>query len=115
MYCFFGFSLHLPILYIFCCGQQVHAGSKTLHQENPPVLNWKCRLTQVDRHNGRTAVVVVIVLFCCFVGVYFGSICVSFFGAFFWSLLIPVKSMRIKTDVWNVLLYTLYYMSRVMT
>ena len=37
--------------------------SKTLHQENPPVFNWRCRLTQVDlyiRH--KTAVVFVIVL-----------------------------------------------------
>jgi len=29
-----------------CC-QQGHACSKTLHQQNPPVLNWRCRLTQV--------------------------------------------------------------------
>jgi len=25
----------------------------TLHQQNPPVLNWRCRLTQVDLYNGR--------------------------------------------------------------
>jgi len=29
------------------CHQQGHAGSKILHQQNPPVLNWRCRLTQV--------------------------------------------------------------------
>jgi len=28
------------------CPQKRHAG--TLHQQNPPVLNWRCRLTQVD-------------------------------------------------------------------
>jgi len=27
----------------------------------PPVLNWKCRLTQVDPYNGRKTVVVVVV------------------------------------------------------
>jgi len=30
-----------------CC-----AGSKTLQQQNPPVRNWKWRLTQVDLYNG---------------------------------------------------------------
>ena len=29
------------------CRQQGHVDSKTLHQQNPPVLNWRCRLTQV--------------------------------------------------------------------
>ena len=24
-----------------------------LHQQNPPVLSWRCQLTQVDLHNGR--------------------------------------------------------------
>jgi len=28
--------------------QQGHAGSKTLHRQNAPVLNWRCQLTQVD-------------------------------------------------------------------
>ena len=28
-------------------------GSKTLHQQNPPDLNWRYRLTQVDLYNGR--------------------------------------------------------------
>jgi len=41
---------------------QRHAGSKTLHQQKPPVLNWRCRLTQVDLHNGRKMVVVVVVV-----------------------------------------------------
>jgi len=39
------------------CRLQGHAGSKTLHQQNPPVLNWRCRLTQVDLYNGRKTVV----------------------------------------------------------
>ena len=30
-----------------------HVGSKTLHQQNPLVVNWSCRLTQVDLYNGR--------------------------------------------------------------
>jgi len=30
------------------CRQQGHVGSKTLHQQNPPVLNCRCWLTQVD-------------------------------------------------------------------
>jgi len=43
------------------CRQQGHAGSKTLHQQNPPVLNWRCQLTQVDLYDGRKMVVVVVV------------------------------------------------------
>jgi len=35
--------------------------SKTLHQQNPPVLNWRCRLTQVNLYNGRKTVFVVVV------------------------------------------------------
>jgi len=31
-----------------------------LHQQNPPVLNWRCRLTQVDLNNGRKTVVVFV-------------------------------------------------------
>ena len=38
---------------------QGYAGSKTLHQQNPTVLNWRCRPTQVDLCNGRKTVVVV--------------------------------------------------------
>jgi len=37
-----------------------HAGRKTLHQQNPPVLNWRCRLAQVDMYNGRKTGVVVV-------------------------------------------------------
>jgi len=33
--------------------------AKTLHQQSPPVLNWGCRLMQVDLYNGRKIVVVV--------------------------------------------------------
>ena len=40
-----------------------HVGSKTLHQQNPAVLNWRCWLTQVDLCNGRKMVVVVVVWF----------------------------------------------------
>ena len=35
---------------INCCHQR-HAGSKTLLQQNPPVLNWACQLTEVDQYN----------------------------------------------------------------
>ena len=41
----------------FTSRQQGHAGSKTLHQQNPPVLNWMCLLTGVDLYNGRKTVV----------------------------------------------------------
>jgi len=34
----------------------------TLHRRNPPVLDWGCRLTQIDMHNGRKTVVVVVVV-----------------------------------------------------
>ena len=40
------------VAYSPCCWQG-HADSKTLHQQNPPVLNWRCRLMQVDLYNGR--------------------------------------------------------------
>ena len=43
------------------CRQQGHAGSKTLHQQNPPVLNGRCRLMQVDLYNGHKTVAVVVV------------------------------------------------------
>jgi len=41
----------------FTSRQQGHAGSKTLHQQNPPVLNCMCLLTGVDLYNGRKTVV----------------------------------------------------------
>jgi len=33
--------------------------SKPLLQQNPPVLNWGCRITQVDQQNGCKTVVCV--------------------------------------------------------
>jgi len=44
------------------CHQQEHVGSRTLLQQNPPVLNWRCRLTQVVLCNGRKTVVVYIII-----------------------------------------------------
>jgi len=41
------------------CSEQGHVGSKTSHQQNPPFLNWRCWLLQVDLYNGRKTVVVV--------------------------------------------------------
>jgi len=35
---------------------------KTLHQQNPPVLNWRCPLMQVGLYNDRKMVVVVVVV-----------------------------------------------------
>jgi len=35
------------------CACLRHVVSKTLHQQNPPVLNWRRWLTQVDLYNGR--------------------------------------------------------------
>jgi len=32
-----------------------------LHQQNPPVLNCRCQLTQVDLYNGRKTLVTVVV------------------------------------------------------
>jgi len=40
---------------------QRHVGSKTVHQQNPPVLNWRCSLTQVDMYNGHKMAVVPVV------------------------------------------------------
>ena len=40
--------------------QRRHAGSKTLHQQNPPVVNWRCWLTQVDQYYGHKIVVVLL-------------------------------------------------------
>jgi len=31
---------------------------KTLHHQNPQVLNWRCRLTHVAVYNGRKTVIV---------------------------------------------------------
>jgi len=43
------------------CRQQVHAGGKTLLQQNPLVFNWGRRLMQVVLHNGHKTVVVGVV------------------------------------------------------
>ena len=43
------------------CHQQGHAGSETLLQQNPPVLNWECQLMQFVLHNGHKKMVVVAV------------------------------------------------------
>jgi len=48
--------------YYYSRCQQGHGGSKTLRQQNPPFLNWKCWLTQVDLYNGHKTVVVVVVV-----------------------------------------------------
>jgi len=42
------------------CGQRWHAGSKTLHQQNPPVHNWTCQRMQADLYNGRKMVVALL-------------------------------------------------------
>ena len=42
--------------------QQGHAGSKTMHHQNPPVLNWRCWIVQVDLHNGHKTVDVVVIV-----------------------------------------------------
>jgi len=34
---------------------------KLRNQQNPPVLNWRCQITQVDLYNGRNMIVVVAV------------------------------------------------------
>jgi len=39
-----------------------HAGSKTLLEQNPPVLNYGCQLMQVVLYNGPKTVVVVVVV-----------------------------------------------------
>ena len=44
------------------CFQQEHAGSKTLHQQNPPVLSWRCRLTQFELYSGSKTVVVFCII-----------------------------------------------------
>jgi len=46
-----------------CCYQQGHAGSKTLQKkQNPPVLNWRCQLKQVDLYKGHKMVVLIIII-----------------------------------------------------
>ena len=59
----FSVSHHVfPLISYQSFHQQGHAGSKTLHQQNPRVLNWRCQLTQVDLYNGRKTVVAVVLI-----------------------------------------------------
>ena len=48
------------ILYFLHSGscQQGRVGSKALHQQNPPVLNCRCQLTQVDLYTTTTTTTV---------------------------------------------------------
>ena len=43
------------------CRQQGNTGSKPLHQQNPPSVNWRCRLAQADLYNGRTMSAAIVV------------------------------------------------------
>ena len=54
--------------------------SKTLHWQNPPVLHWRCWLTQVDLHNGRKTVVVVVLYNCYYYYYYYTRLTASFPG-----------------------------------
>jgi len=47
---------------VHSCCHQGNAGSKTVLQENPPVLNCGCWLKQVVLHNGHKMVVAVVVV-----------------------------------------------------
>jgi len=42
------------LIRMHCCCQQGHMGSKTLHQQNPPLLNWRCRLHPFNGPLSRT-------------------------------------------------------------
>jgi len=53
---------------------------KTLHQQNPPLRNWRCRLKQVDLYNGRKMLVVVVVSVLAVVVTCFGALCAMFCG-----------------------------------
>jgi len=44
------------------CHQQRYASSKILRQQNFPVLNWRCRLMQVDLYDGCKMVIVMFVV-----------------------------------------------------
>jgi len=46
-------------------------GIETLQQQNPPVRNWRCRLTQIDLYSGRKTAVVVVVVVVVFFLLYF--------------------------------------------
>ena len=106
------------------CHKQEHVGSKTLLQENPTVLIWRCQLMQVVLCNGCKMVVVVVVvdLFLCCFFVYFlpttsgpgralGEVCVCVSGNDFWTEwpLIKVFGLLVRHDtvfkVWRSVLY----------
>jgi len=42
------------------CYQQEHAGSKTLLQQNPPVINFGCQLIQMVLYNSHKTLIVVV-------------------------------------------------------
>jgi len=42
------------------CYRQEHAGSKTLLQQNPPVINFGCRLIQMVLYNSHKTLIVVV-------------------------------------------------------
>jgi len=44
-------SVYIMIIKFAGCRQQWYAGSGTLHQQDPPVFNGRCWLTQVDLYN----------------------------------------------------------------
>ena len=48
-----------------CVLQQGHVGSKTLHQQNPPVPIWRYQLIQVDLYNGCKMVAAVVSVSVC--------------------------------------------------
>jgi len=99
-----------------CYQQGHHACSKNLLRQNPPVLNWKCRLTQVVMYNGCKMVVVVNLWPPCIAGcghIYFRP--VSFFLLFFPRLISAVADWmstilphmvwpycEFRMQVWNV-------------
>ena len=41
-----------------CC-QQVNAASKTLHQQNPSVINWECQVTHIILYDCHKKAVVI--------------------------------------------------------
>jgi len=51
-----------PLSECINCRQQLHASSKTLLQQNSPVLNWGCQLTQVLLYSGHKMVVLLILI-----------------------------------------------------
>jgi len=52
-------NTYFSIVQMRSCRRQGHAGSKTLLQQSPPVVNCECQLTQVVLNHGRKTVVVI--------------------------------------------------------